>query len=274
MKIEILSSSPNTLKFRLESSSPAFANSLRRAVSEIPTFAIDEVIIIENNSPLYDEILAHRLGLIPVTTPEGGNYVVQEECTTCGGHGCSNCEVNLTLDKEGQLAGAIETVNSSDLVSEDPNVHSVIPNIPILRFTQNQRVIIQAIARKGRAKKHSKFQCAIASYKYEPVVAIDQKKGDLLESLVEICPPQILKFENKTLKVTDPLNCTLCNLCVERCPEPGGISVTTTGKDFIFTLVSLGQMPVETVLRMSLEVLKTKTEEMSIKIQELSIQEK
>ena len=162
MKIEIIEQKGNTLKFKLSDSSPAFANALRRLMSEVPVLAIDEVIIIENSSPLYDEILAHRLGLIPLTTPLD-TYVLRSECT-CEGHGCSNCEVSLTLDKEGQTVGGIDTVFSGDLDSENPDVKPVLSNIPILRFTHGQRVVIQAIARLGRAIDHAKFQCAIASY--------------------------------------------------------------------------------------------------------------
>lgn len=269
MKIEIIEQKGNTLKFKLSQSSPAFANALRRLMSEVPVLAIDEVIIIENSSPLYDEILAHRLGLLPLTTPDN-TYVLRSECT-CEGHGCSNCEVSLTLDKEGQTVGGIDTVYSGDLDSENPDVKPVIQNIPILRFTHGQRVVIQAIARLGKAIDHAKFQCAIASYKYEPLVIIDPEKSSKCQSLVEKCPPQILVFENNRLKVTDSKKCILCNQCVDLSPEPGAIRIETTGKDFLFTITSLGQMSVYSLLSQSLKILKDKSTEMKAKIFELSI---
>ena len=42
------------------------ANALRRSVNDVLVLAIDEVDIYKNDSALYDEIIAHRLGLIPL----------------------------------------------------------------------------------------------------------------------------------------------------------------------------------------------------------------
>ena len=44
----------------------SLANALRRSVNEIPILAIDEVDIYRNDSALYDEIIAHRFGLVPL----------------------------------------------------------------------------------------------------------------------------------------------------------------------------------------------------------------
>ena len=42
------------------------ANAIRRYVAQIPIVAVDEVEISKNDSALYDETLAHRIGLIPL----------------------------------------------------------------------------------------------------------------------------------------------------------------------------------------------------------------
>ena len=46
---------------------PPLVNALRRIlISEVPTMAIEKVTIIQNTSVIPDEVLAHRMGLIPI----------------------------------------------------------------------------------------------------------------------------------------------------------------------------------------------------------------
>ena len=55
----------NNAEFILDTNEE-MANAIRRSANEIEILAIDEVEIHKNDSALYDEILAHRLGLIPL----------------------------------------------------------------------------------------------------------------------------------------------------------------------------------------------------------------
>lgn len=67
----------NFIRFRLKNVSLAYANALRRIIiSEVPTMAIEFVKLLENTSPLHDEFISHRLGLIPLysTTVDNFNY--------------------------------------------------------------------------------------------------------------------------------------------------------------------------------------------------------
>ena len=64
-----------------------------------PAMAIEDVIIIDNTSVLYDEIVAHRLGLIPLKTDLDA-YVLPEECDCKSELGCSKCRASFTLEAE------------------------------------------------------------------------------------------------------------------------------------------------------------------------------
>ena len=65
--MEIIENNKEKLVLRIDSNEQ-LANAIRRSVSEVKTLAIDTVEIFKNDSALYDEILAHRLGLIPLKT--------------------------------------------------------------------------------------------------------------------------------------------------------------------------------------------------------------
>lgn len=66
MRIVIVRMDNFEMEFDLIGVQPAFANAFRRLMlSEVPSMAIEKVMIKNNTSIIQDEVLAHRLGLIP-----------------------------------------------------------------------------------------------------------------------------------------------------------------------------------------------------------------
>ncbi len=60
----------NSIVFDVVGIDAPLANALRRImISRVPTMALDQVTIEENTSEIPDEILAHRLGLVPLRAP-------------------------------------------------------------------------------------------------------------------------------------------------------------------------------------------------------------
>lgn len=68
MQLRILDRpSPDELVFELVGVDVSFANALRRImISEIPTMALETIYMWNNTSLIHDEILSHRLGMIPL----------------------------------------------------------------------------------------------------------------------------------------------------------------------------------------------------------------
>jgi hypothetical protein len=74
-------SSKYVLRFKLWDTDVSMANSLRRIMMvEVPTLAIDMVEITENSSVLRDEFIAHRLGLIPLTSNRAMEMLYPGDC--------------------------------------------------------------------------------------------------------------------------------------------------------------------------------------------------
>ena len=161
LKVKVLEDSDERVAIQLEGIDRTYANAVRRfCISEVPTMAIDDVVILENSSVLYDEILAHRLGMIPIKT-DLERYVLPEKCDCGNPLGCQKCRVLLVLDIT--ALDKPKTVYSGDLVSEDREVAPTSATVPLVKLAQGQSVKLEAYARLGRGKEHAKWQPAISS---------------------------------------------------------------------------------------------------------------
>ncbi len=162
VKTKVLEQTANSVTLQLEGIDRSYANAVRRfCISEVPSMAIDDVVILENSSVLYDEILAHRLGLIPIKT-DLERYILPEKCDCGSPLGCHKCRVLFVLDAKGKEK--VTTVHSGDLVSEDREIRPVSETIPVVKLAAGQSVKLEAYARLGRGKEHAKWQpCTVAA---------------------------------------------------------------------------------------------------------------
>ena len=153
---EILERTDERVVIKFNDISRQYINAVRRiAISEVPTLAIDDVVILENSSVMHDEAVAHRLGLIPLRT--GLNrFVMPQDCDCKSTLGCSKCRVLLVLDSEAMEKTKI--VTSGELLSEDELVKPVSKDIPIVVLAPGQKLKFEAYARLGVGKDHAKWQ--------------------------------------------------------------------------------------------------------------------
>ncbi|MDE1861959.1 MAG: DNA-directed RNA polymerase subunit D [Thaumarchaeota archaeon] len=156
--LEIVEQSDNRIVVKLRGIPLQYANALRRiCLSGIPTFAIDDVVIIENSSVLADEGVAHRLAMLPLRT-DLSRFVEPSACDCHSELGCSRCRVLLMLDSGS--SDTTRTVTSQDLSSEDEVVKPVNPNVPIVALAPGQKLKVEAYARLGRGSEHAKWNSA------------------------------------------------------------------------------------------------------------------
>ena len=161
VSVEVVESSDEAIKVKIKGIDRTYANAIRRfAISEVPTMAIDEVVILENSSVMYDELLAHRLGLLPLKT-DLERYILPEQCDCRNPLGCSKCRVLLVLDA--QARDKVLTVYSGNLVSEDNEIIPIADKIPVVKLAPGQKIKLEAYAKLGRGKDHAKWQPVSAS---------------------------------------------------------------------------------------------------------------
>ena len=261
MHVTLLEKTDLTTRFIVEGIDAPLANTLRRIIlSEVPTMAIDDVIIYENSSVLHDEILALRLGLIPLKT-DLDSYNLPEKCECKSELGCNRCRVILTLDVKADKG--VRTVYSGDLVSEDPNVVPVSDKIPIIKLVAGQRIRLEAYAKLGRGKDHAKWQPVSAcTYRYVPRLKIDYSRCNACGKCVEVCPRKVFAKEDKKVKIVNEMECILCNDCVRVCEmDPPAIQVSWRENAFIFYVESTGALPIERIIFEALKIYEEKFSE-------------
>jgi len=173
MEIDINENKDNLLQFTLKGVTSAYANTLRRLMlGNVPTMAIDEVTFIKNGSVLYDEILAHRLGLVVLKT-DLESYKLPQECS-CGGVGCPQCQLKLKLNVEGPA-----TVYASDLKSEDPSVKPVYPKTIIAKLLEGQKLELEAKAILGTGNDHAKWSPGLVWYRNKEIISVNNRSKEL-----------------------------------------------------------------------------------------------
>lgn len=154
--IDILQKEDERIVIKFNNVPRQYVNALRRlSISEVPTLAIDDVVILENSSVMHDEAIAHRLGLIPLRT-DLDRFVMPHNCDCKSTLGCSKCRVLLVLDSEANEKTKV--VTSGELLSEDELVKPVSKDIPIIILAPSQKLKFEAYARLGVGKDHAKWQ--------------------------------------------------------------------------------------------------------------------
>ena len=267
MKVKILDISDDTVRFIVEGTNVALANALRRTmIKEVPCMTIDDLFIFDNSSVIPDEVLAHRIGLIPIKT-DLDNYILPEECECDSDLGCSKCRTVLTLDVEAEEG--IRTVTSGDFVSEDPRVVPINPDIPLTKLAPEQAVRLEAYARLGKGKVHAKWQpVSMAVYQHMAEIKIDEKRCTACAECIKACPGNVFEIQEGVLKIVDIHNCSLCGDCVESCPvEPAAIEQGRKEDSFLFSVESTGCLPPERIVVEAVNIILAKLDELGGKLE-------
>lgn len=166
MKIQIHKLTPTYIKFTLLNTQISFSNSLRRVLlSEIPTLAIDLVEIKKNCTVLPDEMIAHRLGLIPFNS--NTNLLYKEECDCI--NSCQKCAITGTISISNS-SNEILPVTSRDIRFIDESgmndfLLSLKNPVVIVKLSDGHSLEVDLIVRKGTAKVHSKY-CPVTAVSF------------------------------------------------------------------------------------------------------------
>uniref|UniRef100_A0A1D1ZGR5 DNA-directed RNA polymerases I and III subunit RPAC1 n=1 Tax=Anthurium amnicola TaxID=1678845 RepID=A0A1D1ZGR5_9ARAE len=295
-RVEIVQLTEDDIEFDMIGIDASLANAFRRIlIAEIPTMAIEKVLMVNNTSVIADEVLAHRLGLIPLNvdprifeyfsvndSPNERNTIVFKLDVSC-----KKGSPRITV-KSDQLKWL---PNGSELEMELPNPsakpksytsfscsQASLPefsnkpigpkheDIIIAKLGPGQAIELEAHAVKGIGKTHAKWSpVATAWYRMLPeVVLLKEIEGELAVELVKKCPVNVFQeIEDigkgkKKAVVANPRACTLCRECIRGEGWEERVAVRRVKDHFIFKIESTGALPPEVLFTEAIKILEEK----------------
>jgi len=207
----------------------SLANAIRRSVAEVPTLAIDEVEIYKNDSPLYDEMLALRLGLVPLRTEKGMT---------------KKTKVDFKLSKTGPC-----TVYSGDL---EGGAEVVFDKIPIVFLGEGQKLELSATAILGKGLEHAKYIPGLCYYRH----LIEVKSSPESDHIIKNSKFSLIKPEKKGSKWL----CDLNEAEVERIQKSDKEAVTQSD-ELLLIVESYGNMDAKDILAKAIDALSDNLDE-------------
>ena len=262
MKVTTISLTDDTIRFTLEGVTVAFANALRRTmVAEVPIMTIDDIFIFDNSSLVADEILSHRIGLVPLKT-DLDTYVLPEVCDCELELGCPKCRAVLTLDIEATDDNV--TVYSGDLISEDAVIIPASPNIPLTKLAPDQAVKLEAYAQLGQGKIHTKWSpvsmCVYQNISEVPVEN-EAKAMECLEALNSgVNQMRIAELKDGKLRILDIRLFESNKVCRDAISHETIMS-SLLEDAFLFTVESIGALAPERIVKEAVKILVAKLDD-------------
>ncbi|KAJ4887381.1 RNA polymerase I subunit 43 [Raphanus sativus] len=234
----------------------AIANAFRRILlAELPTMAFEKVFIANNTSIVQDEVLAQRMGLVPIAAdpklfdylsendqPNEKNTIVFKLHAKCAkGEGRKKVLTKelIWLPNGSELVKESGDSNSKpktytsfsrsqkdsfpEFAAKDSNISPSYPDILIAKLGPGHEIELEAHAVKGIGKTHAKWSpVATAWYRMLPeVILLREVEDEDAERLVKACPQKVFDIEDmgngrKRARVARPRECTLCRQCVRK----------------------------------------------------------
>ncbi len=223
----IVHNTPEKIVIRIEANE-SLANAIRRSIGEVPILAIDEVEIFKNDSALYDEVLAHRLGLIPLKM---GKNITDKS------------KIEFKLVKKGPC-----TVYAEDL---DGNAEVVFGKIPITILNEDSKLELTASAKLGKGIEHAKYLSGLCYYRHLLEVNSSPKIDSILEN-----SKGLIRSEKKSGKWI----CDLNDSAIQEIKEIDKNAIKDSS-EIIFVIESFDNIPAKDILVKAIEALEDNLDE-------------
>jgi len=248
MDIKRVHEKENVSKYLVKGTNHIFLNTLRRAImTKVPCLAIDSVHIYENDSVIFDEMLANRLGLLPVKT-DVKSYKIGDT-------------VKLVLEKTGP-----GVVTSKDIKCTDPKIEIIDKKIILTKLGKEQNLKMEMTAVMSTGEVHAKFQPAIVSY--NEIVEINNDKSYDTKAILAEMPKGSVEVKAGKLFFSDPYNTDHQNQHMDILRKHG-VSVDFNKTDFILSIETTGQLTAKELLEAAVDQVVARLDEVEEQLKKL-----
>ena len=196
MSIKVIKKEGKKLSLEVEGIPYYTLNAIRRKIlNSVETAAVEYIDVIKNTSGLYNEMLAHRLAMVPFKFRKG--VLISKDKCDCEDYNCPRCSVKFVIKKKGPA-----NVYSKDIKVVHEDFKPEYDNILIVRLLEGQELDIEGIITLGTGKEHAKYTPAIIGYeeveegKYlfnvESISALDPK--DIMLEAIDKLDEELVAF--------------------------------------------------------------------------------
>tara|TARA_B100000085_G_scaffold155412_1_gene141174 strand:- start:372 stop:1229 length:858 start_codon:yes stop_codon:yes gene_type:complete len=270
MKVKLRKNEQFFAQVEFEDVNYSFVNSIRRSlVSMVPCLAIHEVDFhmgslgayvdeesgeekeYESISAMFNEIVAHRIGMLPIPTDEKTVEAFGESI----GDDSKQPDIMYSLHKQGPC-----TVYSGDLEPVNGDTALVIPetSVPIVKLAEGQAILVYAKAKMGTAKQHAKWQTVVAPRFYQaPTLTVNSGKGS--KTVIDTVGKEYFKKKGKNHVIDDPVKAHEAIKKLESLwndeDAKNAMTVTRNKTHFILEFETTGAMEAKLALEQALKSL-------------------
>jgi DNA-directed RNA polymerase I and III subunit RPAC1 len=274
--IEIKSKTDEELVFDIKGVDPTIVNTLRRImIAEVPTMAIETVIINQNTSIIPDEVLAHRLGLIPILA-DANDFIEKKPEEDFNEQNSMKFTLNVKCftDNNGKIIN--NNIFSKDLIfvpqgqqeqkfynnkNKKYSIGLVHDDILINKLTPGMELDLECYCVKGIGRVHAKWSPVCTAYYrlINKINILEEINGDDAEELKQLCPKGVFVINKKgNAEVGNVRDCTSCRECIRQEKFKNLIELGKVADHYEFHIESVGMYKPESIFFRAIDVLKEK----------------
>lgn len=283
-RIEIISMDPLEMELDFIGYDISIINAYRRiTLAEVATMAIEKVYMYNNTSIVQDEVLAHRLGLVPLKVDprffefrnkdetewgaqDSVKYELKVRCTKNQEASASETNLDVLFVNRKVLSSSLKWVplgNQPDIFQE-ASMQPLHQDVLLAKMNSGHEINLEAYAVKGIGSDHAKFQPGMCWYRMLPEIEltreVEGKQADLLQTCFSPGVIDIVTTANgkRIAKVKDARNDSCSRNVFQHDSIKDAVKLTRKTDHIIFYIESHSALKCYEILEEAVKIMSAK----------------